>query len=281
MNPPPRDVTPLRKEKRLHLLLFVATLITTTWAGYLMGGTLPLAFSFSAAIMFILLVHEMGHYTASRLHKVPATLPYFIPAPPPFIAGTFGAVIRMKGAIWDRRALLDIGCAGPIAGFIIAVPIVIIGFALSKPVPFVQDEVTFFLGDSLLTLLVQKLVIGGLPEGTQLFLHPVGFAGWLGLFITSLNLLPVGQLDGGHIMMALSPRHSRVIARGVHIILFPLGYFYWPGWLVWAVFLIFLGVRHPPVLLPHIALDDKRRRVGFAAIVIFFLTFVPVPFQII
>jgi len=281
-----RDVTPPHERRRLPAILFVATFMTTTVAGALQQGVNPLAdplaiprgLPFSITLMAILIVHEMSHYLASRVHGVPSTLPFFIPAPS--IIGTFGAVIQMKGAIWDRRALFDIGASGPIGGFVLALPALVAGFAMSAVVPAVGGEGGFVLGDSLLVSFVGRLTLGELPPGAGVVLHPVAFAGWIGMFVTSLNLLPVGELDGGHISKALFPARSDAIARFAHIALFILGVFYWEGWLFWALLLMFLGVRHPPVLLPHIALDERRRKVGFVAIAIFILTFVPVPFKL-
>lgn len=281
-----KDVTPARESHRIHVILFLVTFLTTTAAGAMQQGinpvTDPIGFfrglPFSMTLMTILLGHEMGHYLTSRVHRVPATLPYFIPAPS--LVGTFGAVIKIKGAIWDRRTLLDIGASGPLAGFFLAVPALIMGFALSEIVPAGGDSGAIALGDSLIVYLTGLLVVGHLPESSTLLLHPVGFAGWIGMFITSLNLLPVGQLDGGHIAKALFPQKADTLARAVHIVLIIMGIVFWEGWLIWALLLVFLGVRHPPVLLPHIELDPVRRKVGFTALVIFVLTFVPSPFVI-
>lgn len=281
-----RDVSPRHERRWIHYVLFAATFMTTTAAGALQEGINPLAnpsglakgLPFSLTIMAILLGHEMGHYIASYRNHVPATLPYFIPAPS-FI-GTFGAVIRMKGAIWDRRTLLDIGASGPIVGFILALPALIVGFALSPVVATGQGAGGLVLGNSLMVLMVSFLVKGNLPANMTVVLHPVAFAGWIGMFVTSLNLLPVGQLDGGHISKALFPNHSDSIARIVHLSLLLMGVLFWDGWFIWALLLIFLGVRHPPVLLPHIQLDDRRTWFGYAAIVIFILTFVPAPFTV-
>ena len=275
------------ENRRLPALLFAATLITTTAAGAIQQGINPLSdplglvrgLPFSMTLMAILIVHEMSHYLASRIHGVPSSLPFFIPAPSIF--GTFGAVIRMRGVIWDRRTLLDIGASGPIGGFILAFPALAVGFAMSSVSQGGAGEGGLVLGDSLLVAFVGRLVFGRLDPGSEIILHPVAFAGWIGMFVTSLNLLPVGQLDGGHISKALFPSRSDLIARLSHVALLILGVFLWEGWLLWAVILIFLGVRHPPVLLPHIRLGEGRRKVGFAAIVIFLITFVPVPFTII
>jgi len=285
-----RDITPTtpKPERRwLPGFLFATTFLTTTFAGAIQQGVNPLkqplgmvqGLSFSVTLMGILMVHEMSHYLASRAHKVPSTLPYFIPAPS--IIGTFGAVIRMKGAIWDRRALLDIGASGPIGGFLLALPALAVGLTMSQIVPGGSGEGGFILGDSLLMLLLERLILGDLPMDADIILHPVAFAGWLGMFVTSLNLLPVGQLDGGHITKALYPDQFDNIARGVHFCLIIMGIFFWEGWLIWALLLMFIGVRHPPVLLPHVSLDDRRRRVGYLAVAIFVLTFIPAPFKIV
>jgi membrane-associated protease RseP (regulator of RpoE activity) len=281
------DVTPQRERRWLPGLLFVTTFLTTTFAGAIQQGINPLkqplgliqGLAFSITLMGILIVHEMSHYLASRAHKVPSTLPFFIPAPS--IIGTFGAVIRMKGAIWDRRALLDIGASGPIGGFLLALPALTFGLTLSKIVPGGGGEAGLILGDSLLMVLLERLVLGDLPMDADIILHPIAFAGWIGMFVTSLNLLPVGQLDGGHIAKALYPDHFDVIARIVHFSLIIMGIFFWEGWLIWALLLFFIGVRHPPVLLPHISLDDRRRKIGYYALAIFILTFVPAPFKIV
>ena len=281
------DVTPNRERRWLPGFLFAATFLTTTFAGAIQQDVNPLkqplgmiqGLPFSITLMGILIVHEMSHYLASRVHKVPSTLPFFIPAPS--IIGTFGAVIRMKGAIWDRRALLDIGASGPIGGFLIALPALTFGLTLSKIVPGGGGEAGLILGDSLLMVLLERLVLGDLPMDADIILHPIAFAGWIGMFVTSLNLLPVGQLDGGHIAKALYPDQFDVIARIVHFSLIIMGIFFWEGWLIWALLLFFIGVRHPPVLLPHISLDDRRRKIGYYALAIFVLTFVPAPFKII
>jgi len=282
-----RDVTPKPERRWLPALLFAATFLTTTFAGAIQQGINPLnqplgmiqGLPFSITLMAILMVHEMSHYLASRFHKVPSTLPFFIPAPS--IIGTFGAVIRMKGAIWDRRALLDIGASGPIGGFLLALPALTIGLTMSTVVHGGGGGEGLILGDSLLMLLLERLVLGDLPVDAEVILHPVAFAGWIGMFVTSLNLLPVGQLDGGHIAKALFPDRFDIIARAVHISLFVMGVFFWEGWLIWALLLVFIGIRHPPVLFPHISLDDGRRKVGYYALAIFILTFIPAPFKII
>lgn len=289
---PIRDVTPdptPKPERRwLPGFLFAATFLTTTFAGAIQQGVDPFkqpagfltGLPFSVTLMAILMVHEMSHYLASRTHKVPSTLPFFIPAPS--IIGTFGAVIRMKGAIWDRRALLDIGASGPIGGFLLALPALAFGLGMSEIIPAGSGPVEgFVLGDSLLMFILGKLILGDVPVNADVVLHPVAFAGWIGMFVTSLNLLPVSQLDGGHIAKALHPEQFDIIARMVHFGLVVLGIFFWEGWLIWALLLFFIGVRHPPVLLPHISLDNRRKKIGYLTLAIFILTFVPAPFKII
>ena len=282
-----RDVTPKPDRRWLPGFLFAATFLTTTIAGAVQQGVdlfkeplgLLTGLPFSLVLMTILIAHEMSHYLASRTHNVPSTLPFFIPAPS--IIGTFGAVIRMKGAIWDRRALLDIGASGPIGGFLLALPALAFGLGMSEIVSTSDGAWEgIVLGDSLLMLVLEKIIMGELPAGSDIILHPVAFAGWLGMFVTSLNLLPVGQLDGGHITKALYPDHFDIIARITHFCLIAMGLFFWEGWLIWALLLMFLGVGHPPVLLPHISLDDRRRKVGYVALAIFVMTFVPAPFAI-
>jgi membrane-associated protease RseP (regulator of RpoE activity) len=270
------------KLTRTHVVLFIATFITTTFAGTFMNhkpwGQLEniyLALQFSLTLLLILLTHELSHYFMSRKHNVQATLPYFIPAPP--IIGTFGAVIKMKPPIPDRRSLIDIGASGPIGGFIIAVIASVIGLSLSevKPTGELQGGISF--GTSILFDFLSKMIMNAEPEKYDVLLHPVAFAGWVGLLVTSLNLLPIGQLDGGHITYALFGEKHQWISKGMIPVLLILGIFFWPGWILWAVIMIFLGYRHPPVVYPWIELDIKRKIIGWIALVIFILTFTPTP----
>ena len=274
------------KLTRIHVLLFIATFLTTLIAGaFFLHGVIPwetpekiyLGLPFSLTLLFILLVHEMSHYLASRKHGVPATLPYFIPAPTIF--GTFGAIIKMKPPIPDRRTLIDIGAAGPIGGFIVAVIAVIIGLSRSevRPLEAVGEGIAF--GDSLLLTVLTRLVLDIDPEKYTIMLNPVLFAGWIGLLVTSLNLLPIGQLDGGHITYALFGEKHEMISKAMLPVLVILGIVFWPGWLVWAVLMLVIGYRHPPVVYPHIQLDRKRKLIGWVSLAIFILTFTPVPVQ--
>ncbi|MEW6675595.1 MAG: site-2 protease family protein [Nitrospirota bacterium] len=276
----------MRKFPFLHLILFILTLLSTLLAGAMQAGVNLLkepekihkGLPFALTLMTILLSHELSHYFASRKHNTKATLPYFIPAPT--IIGTFGAFIKIKSPIVTRKALVDIGASGPIAGFVISVIASIMGLSFSKVVTIKETAGALSLGDSLLFTILSNIVLGVTPDSHDILLHPVAFAGWIGLFITSLNLIPVGQLDGGHIAYALlGDKHIRVSKILIWALII-LGLL-WEGWAMWAILLLILGMRHPPVLYWEIPLDPRRRLIGWLALVIFTLTFIPVPFKII
>ncbi len=274
------------KLTRIHVLLFVSTFITTLLAGAMLNGVVPweepekiyLGLPFSLTLLLILLTHEFSHYFTSRRHHVSVTLPYFIPAPS--IIGTFGAIIKMKPPIPDRRALIDIGASGPIGGFIVAVIAVIVGLNYSdiKPVEEIQKmQEGLSLGSSILFHFLTKVVLNIEPDKYDIVLHPVAFAGWIGLLVTSLNLLPIGQLDGGHITYAfLGERHETVSKWAIPVLVI-LGLSFWIGWIIWAFLMIVIGYRHPPVVYPMIELDRKRRLIGWISFIIFILTFTPMP----
>lgn len=270
----------------LHILLFIFTLFSTLVAGALQKGINPLkeperiheGLPFSLTLMTILMSHELSHYFASKKHHTKATLPYFIPAPS--IIGTFGAFIKMKSPIITRKALVDIAASGPIAGFIISVLASIIGLSYSKVISLTHTEGALGLGDSILFSLLSRLILGVTPDSYDILLHPVAFAGWIGLFVTSLNLLPIGQLDGGHIAYALLGERHRYVSIVLVGVLLLLGLFFWEGWALWALLMLILGLRHPPVLYWEIPLDPKRRFIGLLALIIFVLTFIPAPFKI-
>jgi len=276
----------MRKVPFLHISLFVLTFLSTLLVGAVQTGAdlieepskIYKGIPFSLTLMIILLSHELSHYFSSRKHGVEATLPYFIPAPTIF--GTFGAFIKMKSPIVTRKALIDIGASGPIAGFIISVIATIIGLNMSEIVSSAQAKGALNLGDSLLFSLLSRIVLGVAPSDSDILLNPVAFAGWIGLFVTSINLIPVGQLDGGHIAYALfGEKHNRLS----FILIFVMGLFglfLWEGWFVWAVLLLILGLRHPPVIYWEVPLDSKRKFIGWLALVIFILTFIPTPFQL-
>jgi membrane-associated protease RseP (regulator of RpoE activity) len=281
--------TPLKKPRRrllVNALLFVATVGTTLAAGtWQRGGNLLrpadwlLGVPFSASIMGILLCHEMAHFFASMRHKVRATLPYFLPVPHPLL-GTFGALIKMESPIPDRKALLDIGAAGPLAGFIVALPLTAIGLHYSKVVdPGAAAAGTLMLGDSLIFKLLTYAVKG--PLGSlDITLHPLALAGWIGLWVTSVNLLPIGQLDGGHVSYAMFGKYSIWVARAAFVALIPLG-LVWSGWFFWAfLILIIVRLRHPPPIDDAVPLSPGRRAIGWLVFAVAVLTFIPAPINI-
>lgn len=272
--------------KGLNFFLFLLTIITTTAAGAWQTGINPFkgisyflkGLPFSATLITILLAHETGHYIISRKHRVNVSLPYFIPAPS-FI-GTFGAFIKMQSAMSSRRVLLDIGFAGPLAGLLVAIPLLVVGLRYSEIVALVEPPEGIILGSSLLFNLLVKMTLGNVPDNHQVILHPVAFAGWIGLLITSLNLIPVGQLDGGHISYALlGEKWHRRVCMVTFSILLTLGFLGWRGWFVWATLLYLLGFRHPTSRDFWTPLDRIRKGVGILALVLLFLTFTPVPFS--
>ncbi len=276
---PPRGRFPI-----LNLVLFGVTLVTTTMAGALNHGVPPDRLSrdwseglpFSLTLMAILAAHEMGHYALARWHGVRVTLPFFLPGPP-FLTGTFGAFIRMRSQPGSRRELFDVGAAGPWAGLFVTLPAVLCGLVLSelKPIPPTYGGINF--GDSLLFKGVAWMVFGPIPYGYDIVLHPVALAGWFGLFVTVLNLLPVGQLDGGHVVYAMFGGRHRWIARTFLVITVVVGFFGWPGWFLWAVLMLFVGLDHPPTTDRVTELDPLRRLFGWLTIAVFFLIFIPVP----
>src|SRR6266704_4372801 len=278
-----RPLARRRERWGLHLALFLATLYTITFAGAVLANGIPytgvLVFftsgypgypgflqawasglAFAAPLLAILLCHELGHYVVARRYQLDVSPPYFIPVPmfPTFI-GTMGAFIRLRTVLSDRRQLFDVGVAGPIAGFVVALPVLALGLALSHPLPghgalagmlLGLDGDTAVLGDSVVTLVLRRLVHGAAPA---LLMHPVAFAGWVGMFVTMLNLLPISQLDGGHVLYAALPRWQPRIALGFWSLIVVLGW-YWRGWLVWGVLVLALSrgrLGHPPVLAAH------------------------------
>ncbi len=241
---------------------------------------------YAAALLTILGVHEMGHYVAARRHKADVTLPYFIPMP--IGLGTMGAVIRLKSPIKNRKQLFDIGVAGPLAGLAVAVPLLIIGLATSpvvfvgRPIPGGQE------GNSILYLLLKLITKGQiLPGGGyDVSINAIAFAGWFGLIVTMINLLPIGQLDGGHIIFSLFGRKQWQIAIVAQVLLLLGGLYlafttreFLNVWLLWAILAQVFGLRHPPPLDDLTPLDRKRRLIGYATIVIFFLILTPLPFS--
>jgi membrane-associated protease RseP (regulator of RpoE activity) len=280
-NPPPRG-RPL-----LNAFLLFATMITTVAAGAVWADGNPIShpedmmrgLSFGLTLIAILLVHETGHYVMCLRHGVNASLPYFVPAPPLFpLVGTFGAFIRIRSRFPNRVALFDIGAAGPWAGFVVALAATAIGLSHSTVLAY-PPETSVEVGDSILTTLLSWLVLGVDPS--RVVLDPVARAGWFGLFVTSLNLIPVGQLDGGHVLYAAFGRTRFVPSLLVAFLLW-LGLTRWPGWVMWAVILtalILLG--HPTTNDDPQPLDAPRFVGALATMAMFVLTFVAEPLKIV
>ena len=278
------------KIPRVHWILFLLTVFTTLLAGAIMEGAQILdnpldlikGVPFSFTLMFILGTHEFGHYYFAQKHKVDASLPFFIPAPPfLFLIGTFGAFIKIKSPIYRKDALLQIGAAGPIAGFIIAVPALILGLFLSDIVEKSDIQGALILGDSILMKILTWVTHPDLMESQDIMLHPIAFAGWIGLLVTMLNLLPIGQLDGGHVAYAMLGEKQKFIGQAAFILLVPLS-FLSINWLVWGLLLLLLmrTVKHPPIQDIHIPLSESDKRIGYICLLIFILCFIPAPFKI-
>jgi Zn-dependent protease len=292
-------IQPPRRRLWVHIVLLLATFITTmavgsqiqsnfahqkatfrlsddstffpvSWIGH-PSELLP-GLPFSLTLMFILLAHEMGHYLYARHYRVYATLPFFVPFPS--LIGTLGAFIRIKSPIPSRAALFDIGIAGPIAGFIPACAALMVGLSLSHPI-IAGDTSGLQLGFPL-AFQVGARVLGITTPLPALSLHPIAAAAWIGLFATALNLLPGGQLDGGHIVFSISPRLHRAVSLLTVLALLPLGKFFWTGWLLWAV-LLWMTIRHPPVPWEP-AVSGRRRWIALFGALMFVLSFTPAPF---
>ena len=257
--------------------LFVLTLITTTSMGALEYG-LTGGILYSASLVLILLFHEMGHYLTARRYRVPASLPYFLPVPlPPF--GTFGAVIKMGGRIPDRKALFDIAIMGPAMGLVLALPLAVLGIAGSTVASLDSMPAgETLLGHSILFAFLIEWIHGPLAEGIGLQLHPVATAGWAGLFVTALNLLPMGQLDGGHIVYALFHRKSSLIYHMVFFAFTLFAVLVQPPWLLFLVLVYLLTrLRHPPTMDEHLPIGPRRFALGLLAILFLILSFPPIP----
>ena len=289
---------PRRGRRWIHLALFLLTIATTTAVGALhyagfaanFGESLPpftaglllQGFWYSGTILAILGCHEMGHYLACRYYGVDASLPYFLPAP--ILTGTLGAFIRIREPLTSKRVLFDVGVAGPIAGFVVAVPALFLGLALSRIVPLPADFTGLSLGEPLLFRAAAWVVWGTPPDGMSINMHPMAFAAWFGLLATALNLFPIGQLDGGHISYAVLGRYSTWItfaAIGCAVALT----FFSSSWLVWTALLVVMlflfGPRHPRTVDEHLPLDRGRQAVAAFALLIFIVCFTPAPIEVI
>ncbi len=252
----------------INLLLFVLTIVSTTltWGVW-----------YGAAVVFILTAHEMGHWLACRAHGIPSTLPFFLPLPFANPFGTLGAMIRLRGPFYDRRALFDVGAAGPLAGTVASLLMIVLGFFI-KPQPvraawassFVPTPQPLLQGLSL-------LFTGSLVGGGEVLRNPLLYAGWVGLFVTSLNLLPIGQLDGGHIFYSVAGRRALKWMLAVIAALGVLAFFYY-SWALLFVLLLLFGRRHPPPLDEETPLDGRRLQLALLTAILFAVTFVPFPF---
>lgn len=241
----------------------------------------PRVFILSGIYAFVLLAilvgHELGHYLTCRHYRLEATLPYFIPAPT--LIGTLGAFIRIRSPITKKSQLFDIGLAGPLTGFFLSIPAIIFGLAHSKLVPSLPSEGTIYFGEPLFLKGVERILLGHISDKYDLVLHPVGVAGWVGILITAFNLFPVGQLDGGHIAYALLGVRSRRLGRFVLGLFVIMGIFLWIGWLVWAGLILILGLKHPQVADELEKLSPGRQILGWVAVAIFVLSFIPDPIK--
>jgi membrane-associated protease RseP (regulator of RpoE activity) len=318
------EVMPQESRPRLwvNALLFVLTVLSTLFVGAFWSDQVPpeadlvwvlthlwIGWPFSLSLMAILTGHELGHYFAGRYYKVPVSLPYFFPLPAPPL-GTMGAVIVMKGRSINRRQMLTVGAAGPLVGFVLAVPILVLGLFLSTVEPMTAPEpgmMVFLEGNSLLYLLLKLAVFGqvlpgsGAPptflaalgeggaallgtfsidSGYDVFIHPVALAGWAGLLVTAFNLLPVGQLDGGHVLYSLIGQRARKLTWPVIGLLALMGFAFWQGWFLWAALLFLFGRSHPDPLDDVTRLDRPRKFVAVAVLLMFVLTFTPLPMRV-
>lgn len=279
---------PRKRRLWVHVLLFALTICTTWYAWFLQATGLRFDLSpellrrafvesaqYSFWVLLILTAHEFGHYFAARRHRVRATLPYFIPLPLPPL-GTMGAVIRMSPYIPNRRALFDIAVAGPLAGMAVALPVVFWGIHLATRVP-VQRAGGLHFGDPLLFRIAEQLMHGPRPEGFEILVGPMAFAGWVGLFVTALNLLPMSQLDGGHISYAVFGLRSRKIAMAVFGTLALAMLFTGPTYILFLALAWFVGLGHPPTLDDSVPLDGRRKALAVLALIVFILCFTPTP----
>jgi membrane-associated protease RseP (regulator of RpoE activity) len=286
----PGLVKPRPSNPWINLALFVATVLSVVFIGAMNEGADPLAnpanllrgAPFAFTLLVILGTHEFGHYFAARYHKVAVTLPYFIPMPLSFI-GTFGAFIQLRAPVRNRNHLLDVGVAGPLAGLLVTLPLLFYGLSISQVGPppaaggYIQE------GNSLLYVAVKYLVHGQLLPGNGLdvMLSPVAFAAWFGLLVTALNLLPMGQLDGGHVIFTLVGDKIRTVGIVFAAALLVMGVTLWEGWIFWAILVFFLvGVDHPAPLNDITPLDGKRRVLAVLTILVFILVFTPIPLAI-
>jgi len=283
---PPR--TPWQRWGR-HLLLFVLTVASVFLVGGLRTVVVPGHGAFLAldaadgarlvaGLLSILVAHEMGHYLAARYYRVDATLPFFLPFPVPGVSlvGTLGAFIRIRSPIPHRKALFDIGVAGPLAGFLVCLPVLWLGVREATVQTLAPDDGGLFFGEPLAFQWAARLVHGTIPDDRTLVMGQLGLAAWFGLLVTALNLMPIGQLDGGHVTYALLRDRARVVSRVGSWVCVALVYF-GPNWILWAVLVRVLGRRHPPTLDDEAPVGRARAWVGLIALAVFVVSFVPNP----
>ena len=286
----PGLIRPRPAKAWINLVLFLATLLSVLFVGALNSGVNPLdnpaalveGMPFAFTLLVILGAHEFGHYFAARHHQVSVTLPYFIPMPLSFV-GTFGAFIQLRSPVRNRNQLFDVGVAGPLAGLVLAIPLLFVGLALSPMGPLPTEGGYILEGNSLFYLAAKFLVFGQiLPNnGVDVMLHPIAFAAWFGLLVTAFNLFPIGQLDGGHVVYGLIGEKIRTAGFIFVGVLVLMGALLWQGWITWALLIFLLGVGHPPPLNDITPLDSKRRLLAFFVIFLFVLLFVPIPLKVI
>jgi len=275
-----RDSPP---NKILSIILFAFTAISVLLAGFFTGETPSFvsAVLFAVSLLGSLLAHEMGHYFVARSYGSQVSLPFFIPMPlSPF--GTMGAIIRMKSPPLNRRVLLYVGAAGPLAGLVVGLPVLIIGLLLSKVEPLPTQGPFFLEGNSLLYALIKLAIFGRLlpSEGMDVFLHPMAFAGWASLMVTGLNLIPAGQLDGGHIAYAILGKKARILTLVIIVALVLLGFF-WSGWFIWAILIAIFGRYHAQPLDEITPLEPKHYLMALLMFLIFALIFTPRPLVVV
>ena len=270
----------------LHFILFFLTFISTTVAGAMIQGINPLSkdvwrgIYFSVPLLFILSCHEFGHIYAMWKYGVRSSFPYFIPAPN--IVGTFGAIMVLRERVERASVIIKVGASGPIFGFIAALPVAFIGVYLSDIVSFEggEEEIFFIrLGSSLIFKFIESIFYYDIPEKAEILLHPVAFAGWIGFFITAINLIPIGQTDGGHILFGLFPKYHRKVSFFLAITLFVIGFLFWYGWIIWGILTLILGLRKMP-FVPKSDITGREKLIAFISLVIFLLTFMLSPITI-
>lgn len=286
----------------LNVLLFVITVFTTFFFG--LGHSLSFIYSdllsedlegllniniftdpqvislsivYVVVLLGILLGHEFGHYLTCRYYRIKATLPYFIPAPT--LIGTLGAFIKIKSPITRKQQLFDIGIAGPLTGFILSLPALYYGLRLSKVIYALPEGESILFGEPLLLKILGSMIFKDVASGYDILIHPVAFAGWVGILVTSFNLFPVGQLDGGHVAYALLGPKSRKLAGVFLVVFIIMGIIFWIGWFIWALIIFVLGLKHPRIVDEETPLSPRRKLMGVVALIIFILSFIPDPIK--